>query len=256
MTRMSNAKALMKDVLSPDDSEGMRKLKAVVAYLVKTQYSHKKLLEKLKRFGAAFFEGIPAKDVDEMLDGILESATPREQPRDLEGKQVVVFEEEIKKIRALNHAKAERLAFTFLAWFKLRRFYNPEKPNTYIPENNDELFSLAGLKTVNGIQRIKLLNRLYEAGFVEFKARTDLAKKKTDLRFTVPILVENGTVALEFAFAEKGDIALHYLRYVGDKMVGSCKVCNVPISVTNNKKKYCAACASARKRESNKKNGK
>ena len=150
---------------------------------------------------------------------------------------ITIYKEELEKIEALGHDDTERLAFAFLCAAKMI-------PYSQIYECNAELYRLAwryrydatsktvvervDRRRVGNDEATKRVNRICQAGIVQYSTRINSSHKRTGNKptaaavFAVPIICDSGEVAFKIDRPDEGSLVLYYDRYKGYGGIMTC----------------------------------
>lgn len=278
-------KRIVKEGLQANTTKMRFKLSLVaIYYLQNTQYKPFQIKTILRNISMRYFMGLPEKIISDEIEDIfnfakvkankVESADTEEETdicenddeasdcnimnSDLvfERKKVIIYNEELERIKTLNNNNAENLSFIMLVIYK---FFDYE----WVYECNSDLYKLAELK-VSGKSRNELLYLLSQNKMIRFNAfvnkdyKHNRHKKIAETKFKVLFCLDEScnikTVA--FTISDFDDLLLYYRYYIGDTDIIKCAGCDRPIRITGNAKKYCYECAIKSKQESNIRNQK
>lgn len=204
-------------------------------------YRKKKIAELLVDFMRKYYRGFDRneKDYIKMCEGIA-NRTGGVALLEIDGLKIT--RAEIDAISALGNKKLEKLAFALLCLQKVENTRSPGK-NVYITNDLKEIFEYANIdsRKTNGrvaaMERLTLVNQLYDAGLIEFPPRiqNDIMVKFVN--------EDSETVMVVSDFRQLG---YQYQQYKGAK-VCNCVRCGVAFRPRKGKSdKYCSdACAHA-----------
>lgn len=259
--RVAKAKSILREGIASTDAYAKYKMKTAAWYLVNhTTYTEKQATARLKTASADYFRGMPEAYIDQSIrEIILGMKENRSDPyNDGSKKSIVIYQEELEAIEALEHDDTERLAFVFLCIAKMI-------PYKYIYECNAKMYQIAWRykydtnakkvlskhdgRRVGGKEPTKRISRLCQAGIVRYATHINTTYKKAGNKpsasatFTVPILRHDGKVAFIIEQPDEESLVLFYDRYKGYGGLINCEHCGKPALRTGRRQKYCTDCA-------------
>ncbi len=253
-------------------------------YLLYSQYKPFQIKAILRNISMKYFMGLPEKIINDEIEDIFNSAkaianaveteNTEEEPdiceiddevnncnvmnldTDFEKKKVVIYNEELERIKALNNKNAENLAFAMLVIYK---YFNQE----WVYECNSDIYKHAEINA-SGKTKNELLYFLAQNKMIRFNSfinrgyKYDKQKKIAETKFKVLFCLDASyNIKTEaFPISDFNDLILYYRYYAGDSDITECVGCHRPIRITGNAKKYCYECANKSKQESNIRNKK
>lgn len=267
--RAAEAKRILKDGISSTSNYARSELRTAAWYLLtQTTYTIRQVEERLRSVAEDYFQGMTDGYINASIQDIISSAKAEKETSDAP-EAITIYMEELEKISALGHDDTERLAFVFLCVAKMISY-------SQIYECNAELYRLAwryGYDTetkqvlkrlerrrVGGSEPTKRVNRLCQAGIVQYSTRINTSYKLTKDKppaaatFTVPILRTDGEVAFAIDKPDEDSLVLYYDRYKGYGGLITCECCGRPVFKTGRRQKYCDACAEVIKHHPEKRN--
>jgi len=259
--RVAEAKKILKSGISETSIRARSELWIAAWYLVnKTTYTMKQTEQRLRSAAAEYFKGMPEDYTDSSIRDIIASVKIAKASDEIDDApaSITIYKEELNKIEALGHDDTERLAFVFLCVSKM-------KPYAQIYECNSELYRLAWQykydmilkkvlqrqegRRVGGSEPTKRVNRLCQAGIVQYSTRINTSFKSTHKSspasavFSVPIKCDGGEAAFVINKPDRESLVLYYDRYKGYAGILTCEQCGRPLLRTGRKQKYCSSCA-------------
>lgn len=259
--RVAKAKSILREGIAGTDVYAKYKMKTAAWYLVNhTTYTERQATARLKTASADYFRGMPEAYIDQSIrEIILGMKENRSDPCNGDSKKsIVIYQEELEAIEALEHDDTERLAFVFLCIAKMI-------PYKYIYECNAKIYQIAWRykydtnakkvlskhdgRRVGGKEPTKRISRLCQAGIVRYATHINATYEKASNKpsasatFTVPILRHDGKVAFIIEQPDEDSLVLFYDRYKGYGSLINCEHCGKPALRTGRRQKYCTACA-------------
>lgn len=270
--RVAEAKRILKSGISATSVRARSELRTVAWYLInKTSYSKRQIRDRLYAVSADYFKGMTESYIDNSIREAILSAkdiSKADSGSDVP-MSITIYKKELERIRELNHADTERLAFIFLCVAKMI-------PYKKIYEKNADLYRLAwryrydqNTKTVlkrqetrrvGGNEPTKRVHRICQAGIVEYFVNIDPhcetagKKQSASAMFSVPILCDDGEIAFVIDSPDADSLILHYDRYLEYDGIVTCERCGKPVLRTGRRQKYCSACADEIKHHPEKRN--
>lgn len=141
---------------------------------------------------------------------------------------IVLFDEEIERIKKLENKKLQKIAFVMICLAKWRNA-NFIYLNSESTIKLKDVFKYAGIKAT-GIEQELTLNELNSCGFTDIQLRPIL-------KYIIPSIIFEGEIALSFEINE--NMISNWIKIA----YPHCKRCGCEIIKRSNKQKYCKECA-------------
>jgi hypothetical protein len=153
---------------------------------------------------------------------------------------IKISSNELNAIKSINNNRMEKLAFVLLVYAKIYNQMNGNQSN-WINSELKDIFSDTKM-AIGSTEQGKMIHKLKELGLLDISKRVDCTNIKI-------LFVDENDVTIEIN--DFRDFVYEYLRWNGEKII-NCENCNILVLQTNNKTKYCKACAKEVKNEQNK----
>lgn len=255
-------KELTKQGINAADPYAIQKIKMYVNYLItNTKYRKNQIIKKVKNLGKDYFNGLSEEIVDNELNKIFNALKSKSENKFIP-QSIKLYHSEMKLISELKEDKLMRLAFASLVIHKFLSSYldgDEVKHHNSINVNKADIFRVAKLNNVSGTTKNKLLKKLCDKNFINFKVKTNNAFKFHSnwlaiTLMTVPFNVDISETKDEIyeIVSNFDDVMLYLDLFLGKADIIRCIDCQTPIEKTSNAKQLCVSCAEKRKQISDK----
>lgn len=151
----------------------------------------------------------------------------------IEINEVVIYRDEINKIRTLNNLIKEKVLFSFLIYAKVKNKTSPNS-NGWISDDSKDIFKDANVN-YSLKKRSIVINELVKLGLVELKRTIDDNSRR------ITFMRNNGEVYCVVNDIREFGLTYEHLMGISDIMV--CSECGRKVRKKNNKTRYCESCA-------------
>lgn len=256
---------IRKNGIKSNDKMANLKLKLIAQYYIdNTTYSEKEIIKRVIKIANEYYDGLSENFAHDDVKNIIKSV--KEKRIELKDKKIItLYKSEMETISQIKDKNLKKIAFTTLVCFKHESQHMQAGKVEYYKSVKDcktDIYRYADLGNVSGKNRTLLMNRMSDAGLINYflienkEHKWNQASWVAMTRFTVPFCVDimpDKTNEEKWMDITNYDDILLYLRlYEGDKQVTICQNCGAPI-VKKKAKRYCSDCATAMKKESDKK---
>lgn len=155
---------------------------------------------------------------------------------------IPITKKELNNIESLKDIKLETFSFVALVLGKIDKY----KKLNGKEDNKKFIYYCNNLKEMFISSKIKC-NKEQRENFIDLLSQTQLFDYTIFGTLKVNFIDESDN-QFEFTINNYENFVLEYLKYKGEN-IQYCDVCGIPFSPTNNKSKYCYACAKDIKQE-------
>lgn len=224
----------------------MKELKTLVLYMLLNNNTLKDIRMSLEECCQDDIRYLTAKQKKSVFDKII-SKVKLEIPKKsnivlteyTDDKQIIIYQEEINNIKALNDINLEKVAFVLLVyckWLNNLKWFNISK---------SDIFNYAKLKNLNSDKQQTVLVKLVELRYLQSEViKTDKRYRK-DIRdgksqmWSLTYLLNSGDIA--FVVDDYFNFVFRYLDYVYGGYF-ECRECGKIYKKSSNSQEMCADC--------------
>jgi hypothetical protein len=158
--------------------------------------------------------------------------------------KILIFKDEVIKIKSINNLRLEKLAFTLLIYAKIFNIMNENESN-WVNSPLKDIFSDTKM-TAKKVDQDIMIHNLRNLELVKTSKKIDCTN--------INVLFSSNSGDIAFEITDMRDFVLNYERYFNSSKFGYCSNCNRIIRLKSNKQKYCNNCKKELRKEQVKEN--